>query len=179
LRELASAGDRIVSVVSIIDGLASQTNLLALNATIEAARAGEAGRGFAVVASEVKVLAGQTAKATSEIAAIVGSIRAVTEKTIGAVHGMTSTISEMDQISAAISAAVEEQSITAREIASNVRETARGAQEVSLNIVGVREASGATGSAAAQVLSASGDLNTQSERLRQQIDVFLGRVRAA
>jgi methyl-accepting chemotaxis protein len=179
LRELASAGDRIVSVVSIIDGLASQTNLLALNATIEAARAGEAGRGFAVVAAEVKALAGQTAKATGEIAAIVGGIRAVTEQTIAAVNGMTSTISEMDVITAAISAAVEEQSLTTREIAGSVRETAHGAQEVSLNIAGVREASGATGSAAAQVLSASGDLSTQSERLRHEISVFLDRVRAA
>lgn len=179
LRELALAGDRIVSVVSLIDGLASQTNLLALNATIEAARAGEAGRGFAVVASEVKALAGQTANATSEIGAIVASIRKVTEQTISAVQGMTRRISEIDQISAAISAAVEEQSATTREIAGNVREAARGAQEVSLNIAGVREASGATGSAAAQVLSASGDLNNQSEQLRQEIDLFLNRVRAA
>ncbi|MGL4440858.1 MAG: methyl-accepting chemotaxis protein [Bosea sp. (in: a-proteobacteria)] len=179
LRELASAGDKIVSVVSLIDGLASQTNLLALNATIEAARAGEAGRGFAVVASEVKALAGQTAKATSEIAAIVGGIRTVTEQTISAVNGMTRTIADMDQIASAISAAVEEQSITARDMADSVRETARGAQEVSHNIVGVRQASQATGSAAAQVLSASGDLNGQSEMLRREIDTFLQSVRTA
>jgi len=179
LKELSSAGDRIALVVSIINGLAGQTNLLALNATIEAARAGEAGKGFAVVASEVKALAGQTAKATSEIATIVGSIRVVTDQTIAAVQGMTRTIDQIDQIATVISAAVEEQSITTREIAASVRDTARGAEEVSSNIFDVRQASEATGSAAMQVLSASDDLNEQSARLRHEIDLFLGRVRAA
>src|SRR5690606_7475951 len=66
--ELANAATRIGEVISLIQAIAGQTNLLALNATIEAARAGEAGRGFAVVASEVKSLAGQTARATEDIA---------------------------------------------------------------------------------------------------------------
>ena len=71
---------RIGDMVGLITNIASQTNLLALNATIEAARAGEAGRGFAVVASEVKALAGQTAKATEEIARQIGEIQGVTDR---------------------------------------------------------------------------------------------------
>jgi methyl-accepting chemotaxis protein len=67
IESLSAATQRIDGVLSLIQAIAEQTNLLALNATIEAARAGEAGRGFAVVAHEVKALAGQTAKATSEI----------------------------------------------------------------------------------------------------------------
>src|SRR3954451_17891484 len=66
-RSLADGAQKIGDVVTLIQSIAAQTNLLALNATIEAARAGDAGRGFAVVASEVKSLAGQTAKATTEI----------------------------------------------------------------------------------------------------------------
>jgi methyl-accepting chemotaxis protein len=65
---LATAAERIGDVVATISEIAGRTSLLALNAAIEAARAGEAGRGFAVVASEVKQLAGQTARATGEIA---------------------------------------------------------------------------------------------------------------
>ena len=75
MSELGDAATRIGEVVGLIQAIAGQTNLLALNATIEAARAGEAGRGFAVVASEVKSLAGQTAKATEEIAGQVGAIQ--------------------------------------------------------------------------------------------------------
>lgn len=75
--EIASLYDqihRVEGVAKQINAIAKQTNLLALNATIEAARAGEAGRGFAVVAGEVKALAGQTSKATDEIAEILSTL---------------------------------------------------------------------------------------------------------
>lgn len=74
LQVLQEALAKVSKVAAGIDVITRQTNLLALNATIEAARAGQAGRGFAVVAAEVKALAGQTASATSEIAATVGDL---------------------------------------------------------------------------------------------------------
>src|ERR1700750_600800 len=98
-----------------------QTNLLALNATIEAARAGDAGRGFAVVAGEVKALAAQTAKATAEIGSQIDTVRGATTDAVAAMEGISGIIRKIDEVSVAISAAVEEQSVTTREIAASVQ----------------------------------------------------------
>jgi methyl-accepting chemotaxis protein len=102
VRELNEAAGRIGDVVRLITDIAEQTNLLALNATIEAARAGEAGRGFAVVASEVKALAGQTAKATEDIAAQIAGMQKATTRAIEAIGAIERTIREIGEISGAI-----------------------------------------------------------------------------
>ncbi len=81
LQQLKAAADNIQQITNVINQVASQTNLLALNAAIEAARAGELGRGFAVVADEVRALAGKTAGATQDIAAMLAGIRQQSEQT--------------------------------------------------------------------------------------------------
>ncbi len=176
---LSDAAMRIGDVVRLIGSIAGQTNLLALNATIEAARAGEAGKGFAVVASEVKALATQTAKATEEIGAQIGAIQAATGRAVGTIRGISGVVGDVDQIAAAIAAAVEQQGASTQEIARNVTQAAQGTEEVSATITrlgnGVRE----TGGALVSLRDSTARVAHQGQALRQELDMLVHGLRAA
>jgi methyl-accepting chemotaxis protein len=176
---LADAANRIGEVVGLITDISSQTNLLALNATIEAARAGEAGKGFAVVATEVKTLADQTAKATDEIGSQISDIQNATQHAVEAIGTISSTISQINDISSSIAAAVEQQGASTNEIAQSVQQAASGTQEVSANVSSVAEAASRTGASAGQVEAASQKLFDQAQTLRGEVDRFLKKIRAA
>jgi len=179
VQTLAANAQRISEVVNLISDIAAQTNLLALNATIEAARAGDAGRGFAVVAIEVKELASQTAKATEEISAQVHAVQSATTEVVGAIGSITTTIDQINTISATIAAAVDEQGAATNEISRNVTQAAQGTQEVTSNIAGVNDAAAQTEQVSGEIVKAAGDLSVQASSLREQVDSFIARVRAA
>jgi methyl-accepting chemotaxis protein len=176
---LAAGTQKIGEVVTLIQSIASQTNLLALNATIEAARAGEHGRGFAVVASEVKALANQTAKATEEISAQIQDIQAATGQAVSAIQAIGGTIAEIDEISNEIAAAVDQQGAATRKIAGNVQQATDGTRDVNNNILSVSRASEQAGQATAKLLNAANGLSSQSDRLKSEVDSFLGSLHAA
>src|SRR6201996_690983 len=179
VRALSTGAEKIGEVVKLIHSIAAQTNLLALNATIEAARAGESGRGFAVVASEVKALANQTAKATEEISAQVAAMQQSTSDAVASIGGITETIAQMSEITVSISTAIEQQGDATREIARNIQSVAAGSSEISTHIGGVTTTAAATGKAASDVLSNARELDNQSGMLRNAVDEFLSKVRAA
>jgi len=176
---LSETASKIGDVVKLINDIAGQTNLLALNATIEAARAGEAGKGFAVVASEVKSLASQTAKATEDISQQIAAVQRVAQEAMDAIKGIGGTIAEVSEVATAIAAAVEEQGSATMEITRNTQQAAQGTRDVSENIAGVSNGADATGNSAQSVKSAADALGQQAQHLRNQVNDFLGRIRAA
>src|ERR1700722_10015896 len=160
LQGLSAAAQKIGDVVKLISDIASQTNLLALNATIEAARAGEAGSGFAGGAQ-------------------VGAMQGATTEAVQAIEGIGRTIGAINDITSAISLAVEQQGSATQEIARNVQEAALGTGQVSSNIAAVNHAAEKTGSASNEVLASADQLSKQAVNLRADVDKFLGNIRAA
>jgi methyl-accepting chemotaxis protein len=176
---LADGARKIGDVVRLISDIAGQTNLLALNATIEAARAGEAGKGFAVVASEVKNLAAQTGKATEEIAGQIEAIQGATGEAVTAIAAIGKVIDELSTIASAIAAAVEEQGAATAEIARNVQQAAAGTADVSSRVAEVQKAGSDADRQAGLVATASSDVSDASTQMRQEVETFLRRLKAA
>jgi len=178
VKELDEAAARIGDVVKLITDIAEQTNLLALNATIEAARAGEAGRGFAVVAGEVKALAGQTSRATEEIAAQIAGMQRATTRSIDAINAIEAIIREIGEISSAIAAAVTEQGAATQEIARSVETAAKRTVETAGEVTMVDRATEETRASAGAVKTVADDLGLVAGRIRAQVDQFFERLSA-
>ena len=96
---------------------------------------------------------------------------------VHAIEGIGSTIDNISKISGAIASAVNEQGAATSLISRNVHEAADGTNTVSQNIVGVAGTASHTGTAAGQVLEATTRLSREANRLRQQVDSFLGEIK--
>lgn len=177
--ELTGSVDRIDGIVDVIREIAGKTRLLAMNASIEAARAGETGRGFSVVAAEVKLLATQTAQATSEIDAQIGIIRDFTQYVAAAVGTIRRTIDEMNGIGADIARAIADQEHATQQTAGNLQQAWQSSAEVANSIVGVTRRASESSTASAHALSATTDLARQAGSLMSEAEIFLSTVRAA
>ncbi|MBZ5642020.1 MAG: methyl-accepting chemotaxis protein [Acidobacteriia bacterium] len=172
ISQLGVSSQEIGKVIKAITSIAQQTNLLALNATIEAARAGEAGKGFAVVATEVKELAKQTARATEDISQKIATIQRDTKGAIDAIGAIGGVIGRLNEFSAVIAAAVQEQSATTDEMSRNVTEAATRSTEISQNIAGVAQAAQGTSSSAHESMKAAQQLAQMSTQLRGLVEQF-------
>lgn len=186
VNNLGEAARKIGKVTETIAEISEQTNLLALNATIEAARAGEAGKGFAVVADEIKVLAQQTAEATSEINMMIQTIQDSTGIAISEIITISKVIKDINDIITTIASAMEEQSTVTQEISNNISQAAQGIQEVTGNvsqssevatliakdITDVNHASQELSVSSSQVQLSAEELSRLAEQLNSMINEF-------
>ncbi len=183
VRDLMSTLQGAVLTVGDMGGqiaaIADQTNLLALNAAIEAARAGEAGRGFAVVASEVKSLAGQTSKATAEIAGQIAAIRSAVTAVAETIEQVVGVVDDITNVSTAIAAATEQQTVATDEINFNVEETSNDSQAVAAALSDVTQKSIDTSHHAGALTKVAHDLSNKADEVERTLARLISDLKAA
>jgi methyl-accepting chemotaxis protein len=170
---LSTATSQIGEVANLIRSIAAQTNL------IEAARAGEAGKGFAVVASEVKDLAGQTAKATEEIARQIEAVQAASRETLVALGTVQASVEDLAGVVSTVAGTVGQQTAAVSEIARSVAQVSTEAQAGTSAIETTQGVASESLDAARNVADLSVALERQAQRLGAEIGQFLQSVRAA
>jgi methyl-accepting chemotaxis protein len=165
MQEINEAAHGIAKIIKVIDEIAFQTNILALNAAIEAARAGVAGKGFAVVAEEVRSLAGRSAAAAKETAALIESS---IQKTADGTEIANQTAAALDQMAADVSQAVD----LVAGIATASNEQATSITQINQGIDQVAAVTQNTTATSEESASASETLLGQAEELRRLVSKF-------
>ncbi|HET8800919.1 MAG TPA: methyl-accepting chemotaxis protein [Marinobacter sp.] len=165
--QLGKTGEKVNSIVDVINGLAEQTNLLALNAAIEAARAGEAGRGFSVVADEVRSLAEKTVSATNGIADIVDALNRETS-------AITKMMKEGLESAGEGERSAEEAAMSIDRITGSIRQLADDMNQVVSSVQGI---STTTEEMAQKVEQIHGHTRETAD-IRQQLDSHIERLSA-
>lgn len=165
MQSIATASEKMVDIIGVIDRVSFQTNLLALNASVEAARAGEHGRGFAVVAGEVRKLAQDCASAAKQIKRLIDTnnenVHAGEDMVDRASHHVDDIVEQSRQVSALI-----------HEISHSTAEQTSALQLISTSVTQLESMTQENVELVSHSTEAADDLRNKAGRLTSAISVF-------
>jgi methyl-accepting chemotaxis protein len=159
------SANKIVDIISVIDGIAFQTNILALNAAVEAARAGEQGRGFAVVASEVRNLAQRSANAAKEIKTLISD-------SVEKVEAGSRLVDQAGQTMDEVVVSVKRVSDIISEIAAASEEQRSGIEQVNEAIVQMDQVTQQNAALVEEAAASAEAMQEQAASLAQLVGTF-------
>ena len=134
---------------------------------------------LSLIEAETARRAQEAAKATDQLGRKITEIQAATGSTVEAISRIVKTVSNIQDSSAAIAGAVEQQGAASSEIARNTQRAATGTTDVTANISGVSTAAEMTGAASTQLMTLSSKLNEQSDMLQKEVGAFVQSLNAA
>ena len=162
---ISQSAQKMVDIISVIDGIAFQTNILALNAAVEAARAGQTGRGFAVVAGEVRNLARRCADSAKEISTLINESTLyiqegaeLANKTSQTMVDISHSVGKVNQVMESIALASEEQR--------------RGVEQIRIAITQMDHVTQQNAALVEEVATTAAGVNGQADLLAQSVSVF-------
>ena len=166
MERINETSQKIATIISDIEDIASQTNLLSLNAAIEAARAGEAGKGFAVVAEQIGSLADQSAKSAVDtrqlIEGALHEIEAGNEAAKNATESMERVVTGIKEVAQ-----------SAKTLSENSAQQAKAMEEAEKGVEQISDVVQSNSAASEQCSATSQELSAQSESLNELTSAFV------